>query len=314
MLKKTIIEQAIERKMSTRQASSLLSMHPKAFLRLKGRYREEGESALWPKRPGPKPGSPEPANKTPEGVEDLVLELSRRFPWEGPGPLADRLAGHGFPMNQSTVWRILKRRTDKYARPARRWREDPKLYALEEPGIEVQADGCFPFGRARRLCVIDAVDDCSRFLCAEAYEAEDMESMKLFIVKLLRASPFRIRAIRLDNRFNGRELRGFCADLGVRLIFNEPGCPERNGKVERYHKTFKRECVWRTVSFHDPIETVRYKLALWVQHYNHQRRHTGLGMSGLTPAQKVASVYLSRTIHYPQLVTGTLQQYIICRH
>ncbi|MBU1029171.1 hypothetical protein KKE28_03140, partial [Patescibacteria group bacterium] len=47
-----------------------------------------------------------------------------------------------------------------------------------------------------------------------------------------------------------------------------------------------------------------------VQHYNHERRHTGLSMNKLTPAQKVASVYLSRTVHYPHLVTGTLQQYI----
>lgn len=311
MLKKTIIEQAVERKVSTAQASGLLRMHPKAFLRLKSRYRREGEAALWPRRPGPKPGSREPANRTPEEVEDLVLALADRFPWLGPAPLAEKAAGHGFPMDQSTAWRILRRRTDRYARPSRRWREDPKLYALEEPGIEVQADGCFPFGRARRLCVIDAVDDCSRFLFAEAYEGEDLPSMKLFIARLVRVSPFRIRAIRLDNKFNGREMRGFCADLGIATVFNEPYSPEQNGKIERYHKTFKRECVWRTVSFNDPIETVRYRLALWVQHYNNERRHTGLGMNGLTPAQKVASVYLSRTINYPQMVTGTLQQYKI---
>jgi transposase len=309
MLKRTVIEQAIMGKMSTAQAAGLLGMHPKAFLRLKSRYRKEGDAALWPRKPGPKPGSREPANKTAEGVEDLVLELSRRFPWLGPAPLAEKVAGHGFTLHSTTVWRILRRRTDRYARPSKRWREDPKLYALEDPGIEVQADGCFPYGRARRLCAIDGVDDCSRFLCADVYEGEDMPSMKLFIVKLLRESPFRVRAIRLDNRFNGREMREFCADLGVRVIFNEPHRPESNGKIERYHRTFKRECVWRTVSFHDPIETVRYKVALWVRHYNYERRHTGLGMDGLTPAQKVASVYLSRSIHYPHLVTGTLQQY-----
>jgi transposase InsO family protein len=219
------------------------------------------------------------------------------------------MASHGFPLNQSTVWRILRRRTDRYARPSRRWKEDPKLYALEVPGIEVQVDGCFPFGRARRLCVIDAVDDCSRFLCAEAYFGEDMESMKLFIGKLVCESPFRIRSIRLDNKFRGDALRKFCADMGIGVIFNEPYRPEMNGKIERYHKTFKRECVWRTISFHDSMDTVRYKIALWVKYYNNVRRHTGLGMNGLTPAQKVASVYLSRTIYYPQLVTGTLQQY-----
>ena len=79
--------------MSTAQASGLLRMHPKAFLRLKSRYRREGEDALWPRKPGPKPGSREPANKTPEEVEDLVLALADRFPWLGPDPLAEKVAG-----------------------------------------------------------------------------------------------------------------------------------------------------------------------------------------------------------------------------
>lgn len=153
------------------------------------------------------------------------------------------------------------------------------------------------------------MDDCSRFLCADAHEGEDMPSMKLLVAKLPRESPFRVRAVRLDNRFNGREMRGFCADLGVGVIFNEPHRPQSNGKIEWHHRTFKRECVWRTVSFRDPIETVRYKPAPRVQHHNHRRRHAGLGMGGLTPAQKVASVRLSRQLHYPHLVTGTLQQY-----
>jgi len=308
-LKKTIIEQTIARKMSTAQAAGLLRMHPKAFLRLKSRYRKIGEDSLWPKRTGPKTGSREPVNKTPEDVEDMVLMLADSHPFLGPRPLAEKMAVHGFPLDQSTVWRILRRRTDRYARPSKRWKEKPKLYALDEPGIEVQADGNYPFGRARRLVVLDAVDDCSRFLCAEAYEREDIPSMKLFITKLVRESPFRIRSIRLDNKFRGRIMKDFCADLGIHVIFNEPYRPEQNGKIERYHKTFKRECVWRTISFYDPMPTVRYKLALWVKHYNYGRRHTGLGMNSLTPAQKVASVYLARAIHYPHLVTGTLQQY-----
>ena len=53
-LKQTVLDEHLLRRLSVGQASGLLGMHPKAFLRLKGRYKREGLSALWPKKPGPK--------------------------------------------------------------------------------------------------------------------------------------------------------------------------------------------------------------------------------------------------------------------
>ena len=309
-LKQTILEEHLARKLSVAQAAGLLAMHPKAFLRLKGRYQLGGIAALWPKKPGPKPGSKAPPNRTHTEIEDLVVALAYQYPLLGPLPIAKRLLDtHGVRLNQSTVWRILVRRTDRYAPGRKRWKHPAKLYALEEPGIEVQMDACYPFGRARDVAVFDAVDDCSRFGCADVYEQEDIPSAKSFIRKLVRTSPFRIRALRLDNRFRGPTLTKFCRYYGIRLIFNEPYHPEQNGKIERYHRTFKREAVWPTMSFFDSIPTLRYKLNLWINHYNHERPHGGLAMNQMTPAQKLASVYLAKIVFNPQLVTGSLQQY-----
>ena len=285
-------------------------MHPKAFLRLKGRYKIHGVIALWPKKPGPKPGARTSANRTPTETEVLVAELAREYPYYGPIPLARELERvHGIHLHPTTIWRVLCRSTDKYEPNRKRFKDPVKLYALEEPGVEVQMDACYPYGRAKHLAVFDAVDDCSRFVAAQAYDEEDLPSAKSFLRYLVRTSPFRIQAVRLDNRFNGPNLRAYAARYRIRLIFNEPYHPEQNGKIERYHRSFKQEAVWRTFSFEDSMPIIKYKLALWVNHYNRERPHGGLKMNGLTPAQKLASVYLSKSLSYSQAVTGSLQQY-----
>ena len=265
---------------------------------------------LWPKKPGPKVGKTFCAHRTPSSIEDLVIRLSVEEPFLGPVPLAHALKEkHGIQLHSTTVWRILCRRTDRYAPGRKRWKNPTKLYSLEEPGIEVQMDACFPYGRSRDLVFFDAVDDCSRYGCSEAYNGgEDIESAKNFVRKLVRTSPFRIQSIRLDNRFHGPKMERFCKYYGIRLIFNEPYHPEMNGKIERYHRTFKNEAVWRTMSFTDSLPTIRYKLNLWMNHYNYKRPHGGLAMNGMTPVQKLMSVYLSKVIN-PQLVTLSLQQY-----
>lgn len=309
-LKQTVLDEHLDHRLSVAQAAGLLGMHPKAFLRLKARYKQGGVLALWPKKPGPKKGSQGSVNRTPEEVEQAVIRLSAAHPYLGPVPLSYLLKEEqGIGLHPTTVWRILCRRTDRYA-PHRKRQKDPvTLYALEEPGVEVQMDACFPFGRARNLVVFDAVDDCSRYLCAQAYSGgETLEHAKAFIRHLIQTSPFRIQAIRIDNRFNGPLLKRFCRSYGITLIFNEAYHPEQNGKIERYHKTFKKEAVWRTMSFSDPLATIRYKLALWVHHYNFNRPHGGLAMNGMAPSQKLTSVYLSKIIH-PQPVTLSLQQY-----
>ena len=309
-LKQAVLDEHLARKLSVAQAAGLLAMHPKAFLRLKGRYTLCGIAALWPKKPGPKSGSRTSANRTPTETEALVVSISRQHPFAGPIPLAREIARlYGVRLHPTTVWRILCRCSDRYEPTRKRWKHPAKLYALEEPGIEAQMDACYPFGRSRDLAVFDAVDDCSRFLGAQAYAAEDLPSAKTFIRHLVKTSPFRIRALRLDNRFHGPALVAYAARFRIKLIFNEPYHPEQNGKIERYHRTFKREAVWRTFSFYDPMPTIRYKLALWVNHYNHERPHGGLAMHGMTPAEKLASVYLSKSLTYSQAVTGSLQQY-----
>jgi len=308
-MKKQIIEKCLARQLKCKDGANLLQMHPKAFARLKSRYILDGEIVLIPKKPGPKRFTPK--NRTNSNIENIVIKLANKHPDLGPIPLSEKLADkYNININQSTVWRILKRTKTRYTTEYKRWKEKPKFYCLNTPGIELQMDACYPFGRSRKIAGFDAIDDCSRWVFGKLYTSEDAESAIDFVKHLIQAVPFRIQRIRVDNRY-GKLFKQYCESIGIEVIVNEPYSPQQNGKIERFHKTLKREFFWKYCSYHDSIEIMQYKYNQWQNYYNTERKHGGYGMNRMTPQEKIAStLFLSLiNINYPQKVTLTLQQY-----
>jgi transposase InsO family protein len=80
----------------------------------------------------------------------------------------------------------------------------------------------------------------------------------------------------------------YLKEHGIEHRLNTPYCPEENGKIERFHRTLSEKCV---VGMYpkDSLDTVQYKLTLFLQYYNHHKRHRGLGMEGMTPMEKLRS-------------------------
>lgn len=223
--------------------------------------------------------------------------LARCNPHLGPVPLAWKLEKEeNIRLNATTIWRILKRRKVRYGTNYSRYKEDSKLYSYDEPGAELQFDTSFPFGRKREVVSFDAIDDCSRFVLADLYETNTIKNAVDFIHRLVSVFPGRIKAIRTDNQFDTKEFRECLTSYGITHIVNPPYTPEHNGKIERFHKTMKREFYWRCIRPTDDLEYIRYQLKLWLYHYNYERPHSGLKMNGRTPAQKLASSYLEA--HY----------------
>lgn len=311
-MKQQIIEKCLNKQLKCKDGANLLHMHPKAFSRLKSRYQKYGPSALMPKKPGPKKFTPK--NRTPEITEGLVENLAIKYPNLGPLPLAEELFDkYGIKLNQITVWRILKRRKIRYTTKYKRWKQEkPKLYCLNAPGLELQLDACYPFGKAKKVVCFDAIDDCSRWVCARIYPQETAANAICFVKQLIKRVPFNIQRIRVDNGY-GKKLREFCQSIGIGIIENDPYTPKQNGKIERFHKTVKQEFFWKYCSFFDQAEYIQYKLNHWLDYYNTKRRHSGYGMQRMTPQEKIASsLFLSlNSIPYPQKVTLIMQRYIV---
>lgn len=70
-------------------------------------------------------------------------------------------------------------------------------------------------------------------------------------------------------------LRGVCAAHGIRQIFIKPHCPWQNSQVERLNRTLLVEWAYRQVFISNNARAAA--LAPWLEYYNAQRRHSGLG-------------------------------------
>jgi hypothetical protein len=66
-----------------------------------------------------------------------------------------------------------------------------------------------------------------------------------------------------------------CVDNGIRHILTAPRSPTTTGKVERWHKTLRREFLDGKVF--ESIEDAQAQLDAWLEFYNHQRPHQSLG-------------------------------------
>ena len=175
----------------------------------------------------------------------------------------------------------------------------------------MQLDTCYPFGYQRRAIVYDIIDDCSRWAFARVLGGKTQEDTILFLKELLEKVPFKIQAIRTDQGTEfGNKVRKFLNKQGIELRKNPPYTPQHNGKIERYHRTFKENeaCFW---AFRAPINELNCNLQLWLNYYNN-KKHTGLGMNKMTSVQKIAYTIINDSFYQDKNGTLILQQNISC--
>jgi len=67
-----------------------------------------------------------------------------------------------------------------------------------------------------------------------------------------------------------------CGENGIRHLLTAPRSPTTTGKVERFHKTVRKEFL-EGRNF-ESLEEAQAALDAWVEHYNTERPHQGIGM------------------------------------
>ena len=85
-------------------------------------------------------------------------------------------------------------------------------------------------------------------------------------------------------QFIARDFKEFIRIAGMTHVKTSPYSPQSNGKLERYHRTIKGECL----RFHSPLslDEARRLVEEYVRHYNEVRLHSGIGY--VTPLTKLA--------------------------
>jgi hypothetical protein len=153
-----------------------------------------------------------------------------------------------------------------------------ELWQLDIVGRIRLADGT-------QLSAVTGIDDHSRF-CVLARLLERATARP--VCDALRAALARHgapQAILTDNGkvFTARFGPGpgpvlfdrVCHDNGIRHLLTAPYSPTTTGKIERLHKTMRREFFDRHLF--DTIEQAQAALDAWVVHYNTARPHQGIG-------------------------------------
>ncbi len=237
-------------------------------------------------------GSSQPATcphqMAPE-VEALVVEWRRAHPGWGPRTLVNRLARERVdPLpSRSSVYRALVRHQLIDPKRRRRRRSDYKrwersrameLWQMDVTGGVRLIDGSRP-------SVVTGLDDHSRFCVSARIVARATARPVCDALAVAMRSHGVPEAILTDNGkvFTGRFGPGsgevlfdrICRENGIKRLLTAPHAPTTTGKVERFHKTMKREFLAGKVFA--TIADAQTALDGWVAEYNHEREHQSLG-------------------------------------
>ena len=279
------IQEIIDKKRTVKDVSDILSVSRQSVSKWISKFKIEWEAWIVPKKCWPKNWNA--PNRTSLDTENIIINLAINNLLDWPVFLNLKLReNYWIILNQSTIYRILKRNNIRY-KEKWEWRRKRKtLYVLDDPWREVQVDSCFPFWRKRRETQYDAIDDCSRFVFSRLHSEHCVRSSMEFVWNLVRNVPFKIARIRTDQWMEFWPwFTKYLESLWIEHIRNAPYSPQHNWKVERYHRT-----LWRWLGIFDiniSTDEYRYKLKLFVDWYNYKKPHWGLWMFWMTPVEKI---------------------------
>jgi len=192
-------------------------------------------------------------------------------------------------VSPASVYRVLK----TAGRLDRKWQKPSKkgtgfvqpLQAHDHWHVDISylnLGGTFYF-----LCTV--LDGYSRFIVHwEIRETMKEPEVETIIQRAKEKYPNARPRIISDNgpQFIARDFKEFVRLCGMTHVRTSPYYPQSNGKLERWHKSIKVECI-RPACPAD-VDEARCLVANYVAHYNTVRLHSAIGY--ITPADKLAGL------------------------
>jgi len=217
-----------------------------------------------------------------------ILEFERQYPLEGYRRLAFMMRDADVvAVSPSSVYRVLKQagRLEGWNRKTSRKGtgfEHP-LRAHEHWHVDVSyINVC---GTFYYLCSV--LDGYSRYIVHwEIRETMKEVEIEVILQRARERFPEAHPRIISDNgpQFMAREFKEFIRICGMTHVRTSPYYPQSNGKLERWHKSLKSECIRPGTPL--SLEDARRLVAGYVEHYNTVRLHSAIGY--VAPADKLA--------------------------
>lgn len=219
-----------------------------------------------------------------------IVAYHDRHPLEGYRRLAFMMLDDDVvATSPASVYRVLKRA----GRLDRKWQKPSKkgagfvqpLKAHDHWHVDVSylnLGGTFYF-----LCTV--LDGYSRYIVHwEIRETMKEPEVETIIQRALEKYPSERPRIISDNgpQFIAKDFKEFIRLTGMTHVRTSPYYPQSNGKLERWHKSVKTECI-RPACPAD-VDEARCQVASYVAHYNGVRLHSAIGY--ITPSDKLAGL------------------------
>jgi transposase InsO family protein len=248
------------------------------------RYATEGLAALADKSSKPDRC---PHQMAPE-IEAKIVEMRRSHPGWGPRTILNKLRRElGAPPSRAAIYRCLVRHRLIQPKPRRRRREDYKRWersrSMELWQIDVMGSVFLASGIG--VSVVTGIDDHSRFcVIAKVVARATARPVCDALLEALGAHGVPEQILTDNGKvFTGRLGRKpanvlfdrICLNNGIRHLLTAPYSPTTTGKIERLHKTMRKEFFSDKVF--ETIEDMQAALDIWVADYNNEREHRSLG-------------------------------------
>ena len=126
------------------------------------------------------------------------------------------------------------------------------------------------------LCSL--LDGFSRYIVHwELREAMKEKDVEIILQRAHEKFPEKKPRIISDNgpQFIAKDFKAYIRLIGMSHVRTSPFYPQSNGKLERYHKTIKSECIRPKVAL--SVEEARNQIVEYIRYYNDERLHSAIG-------------------------------------
>jgi hypothetical protein len=180
-------------------------------------------------------------------------------------------------VSPGTVYNVLKRAglTKKWAELG----EDAKKGFEQPKAVHEQWHADYSYVRVcgNFYYFISVMDGYSRKILSWSL-CQTMEGLwaEIAVAKAKELYPYANPRIITDNgsQFISKDFRELLVLLEIEHTLTSPGHPQSNGKLERFHRTFKCEHVRQSAYF--SFADAKERMAKWIRYYNEQRLHGAL--------------------------------------
>ena len=262
-----------------------ISMH--TLRAWKARFEEQGPAGLDDKPMGRPMGS-----RLSEATRRSILLMKEQHPdWGQDRIAAVLLRAQGFSASATAIGRVLVEAGYVAApEPSKPHGHEPQRFERARANQLWQTD-LFTYmlkRENRRVHLVAFLDDHSRFIVGYGLHATASGALVRETLLAAVANFGAPEEVLTDNgtqyvTWRGKsEFTRLLEQRGIKQIVATPRHPETLGKIERFWGTLWRECV-ETAVFRG-LDDARRRIGLFIDHYNFQRPHSGIG--GLVPADR----------------------------